>query len=79
MAYVTDARNNLLFVESLATQKQLAADPVGVTPLSVAITPDGSEAWVLTAAGLEIVNLATGQAGGPVRLPGAPSAIVFAP
>jgi len=79
MAYVTDARNNLLFVASLATQKQLAADPVGVTPLSVAITPDGSEAWVLTAAGLEIVNLATGQAGGPVRLPGAPSAIVFAP
>jgi len=78
-AYVTDTENNLLFVASLTTQTQQARVPVGMDPLAVAITPDGSEAWVLTQAGLEIVNLATGQVGGPVRLPGTPSAIVFAP
>jgi DNA-binding beta-propeller fold protein YncE len=78
-AYVTDTENNLLFIASLATGTQLAKIAVGKDPLNVAITPDGSEAWVLTGAGLEIVNLATGTVGGPVPLPGAPSAIVFAP
>jgi len=78
-AYVADAENNLLFVASLATQTQLAKIAVGKDPLNVAITPDGSEAWVLTGAGLEIVNLATSEVGGPVALPGSPSAIVFAP
>jgi YVTN family beta-propeller protein len=78
-AYVADTENNLLFVASLATQTQQAVIPVGTDPLDVAITPDGSEAWVLTASGLEIVNLATYQVGGPVPLPGTPSAIVFAP
>jgi len=78
-AYVTDAVNNLLFVASLATLFQQATVSVGRTPLDVAITPDGSEAWVATAAGLEVVNLAAGQVSGPVRLPGTPSAIVFAP
>jgi YVTN family beta-propeller protein len=78
-AYVADTENNLLFVASIATQAQLAKIAVGQDPFNVAITPDGSEAWVLTGAGLEIVNLATGQVGGPVALPGAPSAIVFAP
>jgi len=78
-AYVTDTENNLLFVASLRTQAQQASFPVGMDPSGVAITPDGSEAWVLTAAGLEIVNLATFQVSGPVPLPGTPSAIVFAP
>jgi YVTN family beta-propeller protein len=78
-AYVTDTENNLLFIASLATGTQLAKIAVGKDPLNVAITPDGSEAWVLTGAGLEIVNLATGTVGGPVPLPGTPSAIVFAP
>lgn len=78
-AYVTDAENNLLLVASLATHTQQAADPAGMTPLDVAITPDGDQAWVLTAAGLEIVNLGTGQVTGPVQLPGTPSAIAFAP
>jgi YVTN family beta-propeller protein len=77
-AYVTDAQNNLLFEVSLATQSQQATVSVGSTPLAVAITPDGSEAWILTAVGLETVNLAAGQVSGPVRLPGTPSAIVFA-
>lgn len=79
LAYVTDAENNLLFVADLATQTQQAAFPVGMAPLGVAITPDGSAAWVLTTPGLETVNVLTGNVGGPVPLPGAPSAIVFAP
>ncbi len=78
-AYVADAENNLLFVASLATQMQQSKIAVGMDPFDIAVTPDGSEAWVLTGAGLEIVNLATSQVGGPVLLPGAPSAIVFAP
>jgi DNA-binding beta-propeller fold protein YncE len=75
-AYATDAQNNLLFEVSLTGQAPQIGIAVGMYPLGVAITPDGSQAWVLTEAGLEIVNL-DGQAGGPVPLPGTPSAIVF--
>lgn len=78
-AYITDAENNLLFVASLATDMQTATIPVGKAPLTVAITPDGSQAWVLTNEGLDIVTLASSQVSGPVQLPGTPSAIVFAP
>ncbi len=78
-AYVADALNNLLLVASLQTQTQLASISVGTSPSLVVVTPDGSEAWVATLAGLEIVDTATGQVSGPVALPGTPSAIVFAP
>ncbi len=78
-AYVTDSGNNLLFAANLATHTQVASFPVGSSPSMLAITPDGSEAWTVTAAGLDIVNLASGVVSGPVRLPGTPSAIVIAP
>jgi len=78
-AYVADAENNLLMVADLATQTQLASIAVGNSPSPVVISPDGSEAWVATLAGLEIVNTSTGLLSGPVRLPGEPSAIVFGP
>jgi len=78
-AYVTDVQNNLLFVVDLVAQSQQAAIGVGTQPLNVALTPDGSAAWVATAAGLDTVNLASGMVGGPVRLPGTPSAMVFVP
>jgi DNA-binding beta-propeller fold protein YncE len=78
-AYVADALNNLLLIASLPTQTQLASCSVGTSPALVVVTPDGSEAWVATLAGLEIVDTATGQVSGPVALPGTPSAIVFAP
>jgi hypothetical protein len=42
------------------------------------ITPDGSEAWVSTLSGLDVVNLATGAVNS-VTLPGEPGDIVFAP
>ena len=76
-AYVIDAVNNLLFLVSLTNHSQQNAISVGKNPLAVAITPDGSEAWVATSAGLEIVNLLTAQVSAPVPLPGTPSAIVF--
>jgi len=76
---VTDVQNNLLFVVDLVAQSQQAAIGVGTQPLNVALTPDGSAAWVATAAGLDTVNLASGMVGGPVRLPGTPSAMVFVP
>jgi hypothetical protein len=44
----------------------------------VVISPDGSEAWVATLAGLEVVNLAT-SAVSAVALPGEPADIVFGP
>jgi YVTN family beta-propeller protein len=78
-AYVADAENNLLIVADLTTQTQLASIAVGDGPSPVVISPDGSEAWVATLAGLEIVNTSTGLVSGPVRLPGEPSAIVFGP
>ena len=78
-AYVADAENNLLMVADLATQTQPNSIAVGNSPSPVVISPDGSEAWVATLAGLEIVNTSTGLLSGPVRLPGEPSAIVFGP
>jgi YVTN family beta-propeller protein len=78
-AYVADAENNLLMVADLTTQTQLARIAVGNSPSPVVISPDGSEAWVATLAGLDIVNASTGLLSGPVQLPGEPSAIVFGP
>jgi len=76
---VADGVNNLLLVASIPAQAQLASIAVGRSPSSVVVTPDGSEAWVATLAGLEIVNTATSQLSGAVRLPGTPTAIAFAP
>ena len=76
-AYVVDAVNNVLLVADLATATQTATIPVGLSPTVVALTPDGTEAWVATAAGLQIVDLATAQVSSPVKLPGTPSAIAF--
>lgn len=78
-AYVADAQNNLLLAASLKSKTQVNSIPVGQGPSPVAVRPDGSEVWVATLAGLEIVNAATFQISGTVRLPGAPSAIAFAP
>ena len=77
-AYVTDGVNNLLLVANLTTQTQLASIPIGSNPSPIAISPDGSEAWVATVSGLEVVNIATGRVTS-VALPGEPSAIVFGP
>jgi len=79
IAYVADELNNLLLVVNLPGQIQVGSYPVGLSPSPVAVTPDGSQAWVATIAGLEIVNTATGEVRGPVALPGMPSAIVFGP
>jgi DNA-binding beta-propeller fold protein YncE len=78
-AYVADELNNLLLVVNLPAQTQQGSISVGTSPSPVVLTPDGSEAWVATLEGLEIVNTATGQVSGPVALPGLASAIVFAP
>jgi YVTN family beta-propeller protein len=78
-AYVADSENNLLLVANIQTQTQQASIAVGTSPSTVVITPDGSEAWVATLAGLDIVNASTSQLSGRVRLPGIPSAIAFAP
>jgi len=77
-AYVTDSENNLLLIANLATLTQQATIAVGSYPSPVAITPDGTEAWLATLAGLEIVNTSTGSVSA-VSLPGEPSAVVFAP
>jgi YVTN family beta-propeller protein len=78
-AYVADEENNLLLVANIPTQTQQAGISVGVSPSTVVVTPDGSEVWVATLAGLDIVNTAISQLSGSVKLPGAPSAIAFAP
>jgi DNA-binding beta-propeller fold protein YncE len=78
MAYVADAQNNLLLVASLKSKTQVNSIAVGQGPSSVVVRPDGSEVWVATLAGSEIVDAATLQISGKVRLPGVPSAIAFA-
>jgi DNA-binding beta-propeller fold protein YncE len=78
-SYVADAQNNLLLVASLKSRTQVASIAVGQGPSPVVVRPDGSEVWVATLAGLEVVNAATLQISGTVRLPGAPSAIAFRP
>lgn len=78
-AYVVDGENNLLLVANLVAQTQVATIAVGKGSSQVVVRPDGPEVWVATLAGLEIVNAATLQISGTVRLPGAPSAIAFAP
>jgi len=77
-AYVTDALNNSLLVANLQTLTQVGSIAVGTSPSPVVISPDGSEAWVATLSGLEIVKLATGEVSA-VALPGEPADIVFAP
>jgi DNA-binding beta-propeller fold protein YncE len=77
-AYVTDTVNNLLLVANLTSQTQQARFSVGAYPSPIVISPDGSEAWIATLAGLEIINMATGRVNA-VALPGDPSAIVFGP
>lgn len=78
-AWVADGVNNLLIEADIPTRTQLKSIPVGKGPSPVVLTPDGSEAWVATLAGLEIVNTKTGHVSGPVGLPGTPSAITFGP
>jgi YVTN family beta-propeller protein len=76
-AYVADAVNNLLLVANLSSQSQTATIPVDASPSPIEITPDGTQAWVATLAGLDVVNVATGKVS-TIALPGVPSAIVFA-
>jgi DNA-binding beta-propeller fold protein YncE len=78
-AYVIDGQNSLLIAVNLTSKTQAAAIPVGKGPSAVVVRPDGSEVWLATLAGLEVVNAVTFQISGTVGLPGAPSAIVFAP
>jgi len=70
--------NNSLLVANLQTLTQVGSIAVGTSPSPVVISPDGSEAWVATLSGLEIVKLATGEVSA-VALPGEPADIVFAP
>jgi YVTN family beta-propeller protein len=76
-AYVADSVNNLLMSANLSTQTQTATIPVGAYPSPIAVTPDGTQVWVATLAGLDVVTVATGEVGN-IALPGEPSAIVFA-
>jgi YVTN family beta-propeller protein len=78
-AYVVDGENNLLLIVNLATQIQQGSIAVGLGPAPVVISPDGSQAWLVTLSGLEIVDLAAREVSGTVRLPGTASAIVIAP
>jgi len=66
----------LVMAANLSTQKQTTTIPVGAYPSPIAITPDGTQVWVATLTGLDVVNVTTGEVGS-IALPGEPSAIVF--
>ncbi len=77
-AYVADGVNNLLMVANLTTLTQRPSFSVGSNPSPVVISPDGSEAWVSTTSGLEIVNTTSGIVS-TVALPGLAGNVLFAP
>ncbi len=75
--YVTDSYNNLLFGADLTTGAQTSQLMVGFSPSVVDVTPDGTEAWVITGSGLQVVS--GGMVSRTIALPLVPSNLVFVP
>lgn len=71
-AYVTVSSDGTVVPVDLATDTVGAPIPVGIDPISIAITPDGTTAYVVM--GLDIngvypINIATNTAGPPIVFP----------
>jgi hyaluronoglucosaminidase len=84
-AWVVDARSNTsagnnVVPISVASDTVGAPVPVDKGAQYIALTPDGTTAWVtcLSSNKLVPIDLASGKAGQPVRVPGGPFAIAIA-
>ena len=78
-AYVANNGNGTVTPISLASGKPSTPIPVGQFPGSIAITPDGKTACVLTGSGLTPIRLATGTPGTPISLGSSPAAVAISP
>jgi YVTN family beta-propeller protein len=74
IAYVTNNSSNSVTPIDIATHTAGTPIPVGLSPISVAITPDGTTAYVTTLGsdGVTPIDIATNTAGTPIPV-GSPS------
>jgi len=80
-AYVTDSRQNQVFVIDTATNTITATVPVGVSPRGVAVTPDGSRVYVADHGGeaVSVIDAATATVASTISVPGAPNFVAVSP
>ncbi|QUQ62481.1 YVTN family beta-propeller repeat protein [Kutzneria sp. CA-103260] len=80
-AYVTDSRQNQVFVIDTATNAITATVPVGVSPRGVAVTPDGSRVYVADhgSAAVSVLDAATNTVTSTIPVPGAPNFVAVSP
>jgi YVTN family beta-propeller protein len=80
-AYVTDSRQNQVFVIDTATNTITATVPVGISPRGVAVTPDGSRVYVADHGGeaVSVIDSATATVTTTIPVPGAPNFVAVSP
>ncbi|MFI9388710.1 hypothetical protein [Kutzneria sp. NPDC052558] len=80
-AYVTDSRQNQVFVIDTATNTITATVPVGASPRGVAVTPDGSRVYVADHGGaaVSVIDAATSTVTSTIPVAGAPNFVAVSP
>ena len=80
-AYVTDSRQNQVYVIDTATNTITATVPVGAGPRGVAATPDGSRVYVAdhSGAAVSVLDPASATVVSTIPVAGAPSFVAVSP
>jgi YVTN family beta-propeller protein len=78
-AYVPNNRSGTVSVIDTATNAVVATVPVGGSPRQVAITPDGTRAYVTNVGALSVIDTATNTVVGSVPLAGSPGVVAITP
>jgi YVTN family beta-propeller protein len=80
-AYVTDSRQNQVYVIDTGTNAITATVPVGATPHGLAVLPDGSRVYVADHGGeaVSVIDSATSAVVATIPVPGAPNFVTSAP
>jgi YVTN family beta-propeller protein len=81
IAYVTDYSQNSVTPIDLASNTAGTPIPVGPSPISVAITPDGKTAYVTTLGsdGVTPIDIATNTTGTPIQISNTPFRVAITP
>jgi YVTN family beta-propeller protein len=80
-AYVTDSRQNQVYLIDTATNAITATVPVGTTPHGLAVLPDGSRVYVADhgSEAVSVIDSATNAVTATIPVPGAPNFVTSAP
>jgi YVTN family beta-propeller protein len=80
-AYVTDSRQNQVYVIDTATNAITATVPVGATPHGLAVLPDGSRVYVADhgSEAVSVIDSATNAVTTTIPVAGAPNFVTSAP